>query len=176
MALIPVHKVVHTLLGWFESERGTFNTIVDQYYQGKQINFFKGLRKVFKESSLPAIEVGPTDDAPSWEFVRVQGDSLNLEIHITTSNFIPEAALDLESKLASFVTRILCYPPNIRGRIEGTNTWFQDSFPKGIQYGAAGYTYNIRVSKIQWGCKVLEYLSDASFPPVVQEGGDHFAF
>lgn len=174
MALIPIDRVVHTLMGWMQLEAPTFNSIIDTFYQGKQITFFEGLRKVIPESSLPSLEIGPSGDTGDWPFVRVQQDEISLEVHITTSNQNVTQAMQLESRLASFTDRILRFPPHLRGRIEGTNIWFQDSYTKGITYGSSGYSFNIRVCKINWSGKVLEYLSDSMFPTIFQEGGDHF--
>jgi hypothetical protein len=174
MALIPIDRVVRTLLTWFKIEEPTFNSIIDQFYQGKQINFFEGLRKNFGESNLPALEVGPASDTGEWSFVRVQGDKIELDVHLTISNKVPEFALRLEARLASFVDRILRSPPHVRGRIEGTNIWFQNAFTHGVTYGAANYSYNIRVCKISWQGSLLEYISDIEFPDILQEGGDHF--
>jgi hypothetical protein len=174
MAVVAIDRITHTLLSWLQLEEAMFNSIIDNFYQGKQITFFEGLRKVIPESSLPSIEVGPTGDSATWPFVRVQGDTIDLEVHITISNKLIYEALLLESRLASFVDRILRYPAHLRGRIEGTNIWLNDGYTKGITYGASGYNFNIRVCKIAWQGQVLEYLSDRSFPTVLMEGGDHF--
>src|SRR3954454_1784276 len=123
MALQPIDRVVHTLMSWMRLEEPTFNSIIDTFYTGKQITFFEGLRKVIPESSLPSLEIGPTGDVGDWSFVRVQGDEINLQIHITISNKLITEAMILESRLASFTDMILRYPPHIRGRIEGTNRW-----------------------------------------------------
>lgn len=174
MAVIPIDRIVHTLMSWMKVEEPTLNSIIDMFYQGKQINFFEGLRKVIPESSLPSLEIGPSGDTGDWSFVRVQGDEVNLEIHITVSNKLITEAMILEARLASFVDKILRYPPHIRGKIEGTGIWFQDSFSKGVTYGSAGYNFNIRVCKINWQCKILDYLADDSFPVMLREGGDHW--
>jgi hypothetical protein len=174
MALIPVDRVIDTVLGLMVAQEATFNTIIDEFFTGKRINFFDALQKSISDSSLPSIEIGPAGDNLSWKFVRVQGDDIDLEIHITTSNKLPEIAMRLESRLVSLVTRILAYPANVRGRIEGTNTWFQDSFPNSVSYGSINYNFNIRVAKVNWKAQILEYLPDIAFPPLLQEGGDHF--
>jgi hypothetical protein len=175
MAVISIDKVVHTLMAWMKLEEPTFNSIIDTFYQGRHITFFEGLRKVIPESSLPSLEIGPTGDTGDWSFVRVQGDEINLEIHLTISNKLITEAMILEARLASFTDRILRFPPHIRGKIEGTNIWFQDSYSKGVTYGASGYNFNIRVCKINWQCKILDYMADQNFPVILQEGGDHFA-
>ena len=174
MSLLPVDRVINTVLTWLQMEEPTFNTIIDQFYQGKQINFFAGLRKVIPESSLPSIEVGQGNDEPSWQYPRVQGDSFNLEVHLTVSNKLPEYAQILEGRLASLITRILFHPTHVRGRIEGTNMWFFDAAPGGVEYGSSGYATNIRVTKIPWKGSILESISDSQFPIELQEGGDHF--
>jgi hypothetical protein len=174
MSLIPVDRIVNTLLVWFKAEEATFNTIIDYFYQGKQITFFDGLRKVIPESSLPSLEVGQITDEPSWQYCRVQGDAFNLEVHITVSNKLPREAQMLESRLASLATRILVHPIHVRGRIEGTNMWFFDAFPGSVNYGSAGYSFNIRVCKIPWTGHIIECIDDSQFPVEMQEGGDHF--
>jgi hypothetical protein len=170
MAIIPVDRAVHTLMSWMKLEEPTFNSIIDMFYQGKQITFFEGLRKTIPESSLPSLEVGPTSDTGDWPFCRVQGDTISLEVHITISNKLIYEAMLLESRLASFADRILRYPPHLRGNILGTRIWFQDSYSKGVTYGAAGYNFNMRVCKINWEAKVLEYLADDMFPVILQDG------
>ncbi len=173
--LIPVDRVIDTVLSWFELERNVYDTLIDQHFQGRRITFFKGLRKVIPESDYPSIEVGPTSDQWSWEFVRVQGDTMALEIHITTSNKNPADALVLSSRLASLTGRILTRPQHLRGRIEGTSHWFQDCNVGPVTYNAGGYNFNIRVDQIAWSGKILEYLDDSDFDPSMQAGTGKWA-
>lgn len=174
MSLIPVDRLVNTLLVWFKAEEATFNTIIDYFYQGKQITFFDGLRKVLAESSLPSIEVGQINDEPAWDYCRVQGDTMNLEVHLTISNKLPQEAQMLESRLASFITRILFHPTHVRGRIEGTNMWIFNGAPGSVNYGSPGYNFNIRVCKIPWSGHIIECIPDIMFPEELREGKDHF--
>jgi hypothetical protein len=174
MSLISTDRIVNTLLVWFKAEEATFNTIIDEFYQGKQISFFDGIRKVIPESSLPSIEVGMINDEPVWEYCRVQGDHFNLECHLTISNKLPREAQILEARLASLMTRILFHPCHVRGRIEGTNHWMFDSQPASVDYGSAGYNFNIRVCKIPWKGRIINCIPDMMFPEELREGGDHF--
>jgi hypothetical protein len=174
MSLIPVDRMVNTLLVWFKTEEATFNTIIDYFYQGKQISFFDGIRKVIPESSLPSIEVGQINDTPSWQYPRVQGDEFNLEAHLTVSNKLPREAQILEARLASLMTRILFHPCHVRGRIEGTNAWIFNGAPGSVNYGSSGYNFNIRVCKIPWVGSIIECIDDSMFPEELREGGNHF--
>ena len=174
MALMSVERAINTILAWLKAEEPIFNSIIDEFYQGKQITFFAGLRKVIPESSLPSIEVGQISDDVEWKYVRVQGDTFNLEVHLTISNKLPEFAQILEGRLATLITRILFNPIHVRGRIEGTNSWFFDAAPSTITYGAGGYAHNIRVTKIPWKGSIIVSIDDAEFPPDLQEHGDHY--
>jgi hypothetical protein len=174
MSLISVDRIVSTLLVWLKAEEPTFNTIIDQFYQGKQITFFEGLRKVIPESSLPSIEIGQSSDEPSWQYPRVQGDQFNLEVHLTISNKLPKEAQILEARLASLIVRILFHPMHVRGRIEGSNNWLFDSAPGSVEYGAGGYNFNIRVTKIPWTGHIIECIDDSQLPAEFMEGGNHF--
>jgi hypothetical protein len=174
MSLIPTDRLVNTILVWFKVEEATFNTIIDEFYQGKQITFFDGIRKVIPESSLPSIEVGQISDTPSWQYPRVQGDEFSLEVHLTVSNKLVREAQILEARLASLITRVLFHPMHVRGRIEGTNMWIFDGAPQSVEYGSSGYNFNIRVCKIPWKGRIIECIPDMSFPEELREGGDHF--
>jgi hypothetical protein len=174
MSLIPTDRIVNTLLVWFKAEEATFNTIIDEFYQGKQITFFDGIRKVIPESSLPSIEVGMINDEMKWDYCRVQGDTFHLECHLTISNKLPREAQILESRLASLMIRILFHPIHVRGRIEGTNYWMFDSQPSSADYGSPGYNFNIRVCKIPWTGRIIWPIPDVMFPEELREGKDHF--
>lgn len=166
--LIPAHKIVDTLLSWVKEQAPIYNSIIFPHYNTRKMNYFRGLQKSIADSSLPSIEVGPISDSANWEFVRVIGDTINLEIHITIANKDIEDAMVLESKLVSYTSRILLHPPHLRAQILGTSSWLMDSFIDGVQYGAAGYSSNIRVAKISWHGKYLEYLDDSQFYPYLQ--------
>ena len=174
VALLPVDRIVNTLLVWFKVEEGTFNTIIDEFYQGKQITFFDGIRKVIPESSLPSIEVGQMADELAWKYPRVQGDTFNIECHLTISNKLPREAQILEARLASLMTLILFHPMHVRGRIEGTNMWLFNSQPTTVEYGSSGYNFNIRVAKIPWKGEIIRAIPDVLFPEELREGKDHF--
>ena len=174
MSLLSVDRIVNTLMVWLKAEEPTFNTIIDQFYQGKQISYFSGIRKVIGESSLPSIEVGQVNDTPSWQYPRVQGDEFNLEVHLTVSNKLPDQAPILEARLACLITRILFHPMHVRGRIEASNDWLFDAAPTAVNYAADGYSFNIRVCKIPWVGKIIECIDDSQFPAELQEGGNHF--
>lgn len=172
MALIEINRVVDTLLSWYVEEKPLFDAIVSNYYGERSLTILKGIRKSIPISSLPSIEVGPVSDSFGWHAVRVQEETPTLEIHVTTDNGEPVTAIDLEGKLVSLAVRILTYPPHLRAQIQGTNTWMYDSLPASVNYGATAAQGQMRVAKITWTGKNLEYLSDQLFAPFLQGGGN----
>jgi hypothetical protein len=170
MALIPVYRVVNTIITFLENERPIYDTIIDSHYSGRKIKFFPGIRPTLAESDLPAIEVGPTQDQLEWAFVRVQSDTFNLEVHVTIPGKNFADALILDSKLVTLTQRILAWPPHLRAPIEGTNHWFYDSLPNSVDYGSANPKSNMRTSRITWSGKILEGFDNRAFPPYLQAG------
>lgn len=170
MALIDIHRVVETVTSFLVKEKVVFDTIVDQYFDGEQITFFKGQRRSIPSSSLPSIEVYPQSATPGWYATRTQQNDMGLGIDITTDNGHPDTAVDLESRLVTLATRILAHPPHLRAPILGTQTTLQDSLPNGVQYGTA-QGGRMRVAVITWQGKHLDFLADKLFAPVMAAPG-----
>lgn len=172
MALVEANRVLDTFLTMFEEQRPVYNTII-QYYLGERkfISYFKGIRKAIPESNLPSLEIGLTGDTLGWYATRTQEDNVSLEVHITTSNKDPVTAIDLEGKLVALTTRILTIPSHLRPQIQGMNAWLLDSGLPSVTYGSSQATGNIRIAKITWQTKNLEYLGDNLFSPMLQGGG-----
>lgn len=162
--IIPTHLVIDTILTFLKAERPLYDTIVDTHFNGRKITFFRGIQRQIGEADQPSVEIGPTQDELAWSFVRVQGDTINMEVHITTSNKNVSDAITLESQLVSLTSRILAHPSILRTRIVGTNHWLMDSLVNNVTYGASGFSYNIRVARLNWFGKVLVGYDDRSFP------------
>jgi hypothetical protein len=172
MALIEINRLIDTILTFITDEQAAYDTLIANYLGDRFfLNTFKGIRKSLPVSSMPALEVGPVGDQLSWHSVRVQEDTMALEIHISTNNGNPVAAIDLEGKLVALTMRILTVPAHLRPQIQGYQTWLYDSPLPSVQYGATAANGNMRVAKISWSGKALEYLTDPMFPPFLQGGG-----
>lgn len=171
--LIEINRVVDTILTFLEEQKPIYNTIITNYLgSDKKLTLFKGIRKTIAQSNLPSIEVGPTGDTMEWHAARVQQENLTLEIHITISNSDIPTALDLEGKLAALTTRILTVPSHLRPQIQGTEQWLYDSPLPSVTYGATALAGSMRVTRISWTGKSLEFLRDELFPPALQGGVD----
>lgn len=172
MALYEINRVVDMVLSFYQEEKPLFDTIIANYLDNKQLTLYKGIRKQIPESNIPCIEVGPVSNDVSWHAVRVQEEKISLDIRVTVNVWEPTLAIDLEGKLVSLATRILTYPPHLRPQIPGTPVWLYDSDLPSVQYGSPAAGGNMRVSKITWSGKALDYLSDNMFPPFLQGGGN----
>jgi hypothetical protein len=162
VSLVPIDHVIDTVLLFIEEQRPIYDTIINKYMSGKKLTTFVGLRATIPESSLPSIEVAGVSEKLGWGFCRVQQGEPELEIHITTSNGQPEFAVRLEAELASFTTRILAHPMHLRPQVKNTNVKLMDSLPSGVSYGY-GESGKIRVAKINWSGKYLEFLRNNLF-------------
>lgn len=172
MALYEINRIVDMVLTFYREEKPSFDTIISNYLDDRQLTIYKGIRKQIPESNLPCIEVGPVSSEVTWHAVRVQEDHPSLDIRITISLSEPTLAIDLEGKLVCLATRILTYPPHLRPQIPGTQAWLYDSDLPTVQYGSPAANGSMRVSKISWAGKALDYLADSVFPPFLQGGGD----
>jgi hypothetical protein len=172
MALIEINRIVDTVLTFYEGEKPLFDTIIANYLDNRQLTLFKGIRKVIPESNLPSIEVAPVSSQLSWHACRVQEDNPSLEIQVSVNIWDPALAVDLEGKLVSLAVRILVQPPQLRPQIQGTNIWLYDSVLPSVQYGSTAAQGNMRVAKISWSGKALDYLTDTLFFPFLQGGGN----
>ncbi len=172
MALQEINRVVDLVLGFYEEQKPLFDTLISNYLDDAQVTLFKGIRKNIPVSDFPSIEVGPVSDDIKWHAVRVQEESLALDIRVSIHLWDQNLAIDLEGKMVSLAARILTYPPHLRPQIPGTNVWLFDSELPSIQYGSTAANGSIRVSKISWSGKALDFLVDSQFPPFLQGGGD----
>jgi hypothetical protein len=171
MAIHEINRVVDMVLGFFDEARPLYNTIIHNYFPGRNISLFKGVRKHVADSNVPCIEVGPISDTLKWHSVRVQEDTFSLDIRVTINLSETGQAIDLEGKLVSLTTKILANPPHLRPQIPGYNAWLYDTELPTVSYGSAGAVGTYRISKIEWSGKVLDYLSDQDFEPMLSGNG-----
>lgn len=170
MALLPVDKILDTLIIWVEEQRPIYDTIIDKFFDGRCLNVFLGRRATFPSSSLPALEVAARSESLGWHAVRVQKEEPSIEIDITTDNGNPEFAVRLEAELVSLTVRILAHPVHLLGHIERTRTHLYDSLPASVSYGTIG-NGRMRVATISWSGKSIEYLANRLFMPCLQIKG-----
>lgn len=164
MALVPIDKVLDTIILWNVEQKPIFDTIIDRFFDGRSLNIFLGRRATIPASSLPALEVAGRGESLGWHAVRVQQEEPSIEIDITTDNGNPEKAIRLESELVSLAVRILAHPVHLLGRIERTRTHLYDSLPSNVSYGTIG-NGRMRVATISWSGKSIEYLANRLFQP-----------
>jgi len=169
MALTQDDLVADTILAFIEGQRPIYETIIDRFFEGRILNTFLGRRSSIPTSSLPSIEVQVDSVSLGWFAVRVQEENPSLGLDITTDNGFPEQAIRLEAKLVSLTVRILASPPFLRPRIIGTNTHLYDALPTNVTYGKAD-NGRLRVARILWVGKQIEYLANRLFQPQLQIG------
>ena len=162
MALIPVDKVLDTIILFIEEQRPTYDTIIDRYHTGRFLNVFLGRRSNIPSSSLPSIEVAAVNESFDWFAVRVQEENPSIEIDITTDNGHPEQSERLQAALVSLTTRILAHPQHLRPRIQRSRTHMYDSFPQNVTYGTADQG-RMKVATISWQGKSIEPLANHLF-------------
>ena len=167
MALLPVEKIVTTIIAWLEAERPVFDTLVDAVHPGRRLTIFHGSRSQIPSNQVPSVEVAALEDNLSWFGCRVQQETPTLRIDVTVDNQNPEAADRLLSSLTSLTTRILAHPFHLLPQIEGTQTHLFDSLPQKAKYGTA-QNGRQRVATILWEGKYLEYLSNHLFSPALR--------
>jgi hypothetical protein len=171
MSLYDISRVVDTVIGFLETQRPVFDTIIEQYYPGnnRRLEVFFGRRVTIPTSSLPSIEVAPAGSGPDWFACRTLRDTLSLELDVTVDNYDPEHGTRVLTALETLVTRILTRPPHLRPTIQGTQSHLFDALPGRVQYATAGQG-KMRVATIPWEGQILEYLANNEFEPYLRVG------
>lgn len=90
MAFDSDEKLTDTIIQFIEEQRPVYETLIDRYYQGRNLNIFFGRRPVIPSSSMPSIEVEVTGVTFGWFACRVQEENPSVEIDITIDNGNPE--------------------------------------------------------------------------------------